>query len=252
MTSKELIIFDLDGTLALSKSSIDEEMALLLEKLLTKYKVIVVSGGKFKQFETQLIDHLRLSKENSVNFYIEPGSGSSMYKFVNDDTIEMYADVLNHEEKDKIMEALNYALDKANFHPVENTLGEIIEDRVSQITFSALGQNASLSEKKLWDPDHRKREEIIKYLNEKIPEFEVHMGGTTSIDVTKKGRDKAYGIRKASEYLGIPIEKILFVGDALYPGGNDEPAIKSGVECIQVKDIEDTKRVIKEILAEEA
>jgi phosphomannomutase len=47
----------------------------------------------------------------------------------------------------------------------------------------------------------------------------VRLGGTTSVDVTKPGIDKAYGIRKLRDTLGIAIEEMIFIGDALFPAG---------------------------------
>jgi hydroxymethylpyrimidine pyrophosphatase-like HAD family hydrolase len=75
------------------------------------------------------------------------------------------------------------------------------------------------------------------------------MGGATSIDVTKVGIDKAYGIRKLRDILGIAIEEMLFVGDALFPGGNDYPAKEAGVVSIQVRDPNETKRVCEAVIA---
>jgi len=242
---KKLIIFDLDGTLAPSKSSIDEEMHILLERLLEMKKVLVISGGRWSQFKYQLLDHLHLTPEGLSNLFLSIGGGSSMYRFTGGEIHEMYADILNKDEKEKIYKAYEYALPAFGFVPHEHNHGKLIEDRQSEITFSALGQEAPLEEKKLWDPDHKKRIEIMKYLKEKIPEFEIRSGGTTSIDITKKNKDKAYGVEQASERLGISIEKILFVGDALYPEGNDYPATKTGVECIAVSDPEETKKLIK-------
>ena len=74
-------------------------------------------------------------------------------------------------------------------------------------------------------------------------------GGTTSVDVTTHGIDKAYGINKLRSILGIGIEEMIFVGDALFPGGNDYPAKQSGVVSIQVRDPDESKRVIETILA---
>jgi hydroxymethylpyrimidine pyrophosphatase-like HAD family hydrolase len=71
----------------------------------------------------------------------------------------------------------------------------------------------------------------------------------TSIDVTKKGIDKAFGVRKICEYLKIPISKAAYVGDALFTGGNDYAARASGVECIEVANVKETKKLIQEILA---
>ena len=132
---------------------------------------------------------------------------------------------------------------------VEKVWGEIIEDRGSQITYSALGQQAPLDEKKKWDPDFTKRKKIKSILNPLIPGFSVRMGGATSIDVTKPGIDKAYGIGKLRDILGIAINEMIFVGDALFPGGNDYPAEKAGVVSIPVKNPDETKRVTETIIA---
>jgi phosphomannomutase len=144
--------------------------------------------------------------------------------------------------------SLEKAIESAGFKP-ERLWGEAIEDRGSQITFSALGQQAPLLEKKKWDPDFARRKKIKTILDTFIPEFSVRMGGATSIDVTKPGIDKAYGIRKLRDILGIGILEMLFIGDALFPGGNDYPAKEAGVLSIQVRDPNECKRVIEAILA---
>ena len=91
-------------------------------------------------------------------------------------------------------------------------------------------------------------EQITAILAASIPQFSVRMGGATSIDITKPGIDKGYGIRKLRDRLGIPIGKMLFVGDALFEGGNDYPARQAGVACIAVRGPADTKLVIETIL----
>ena len=130
----------------------------------------------------------------------------------------------------------------------EKVWGQLIEDRGSQITYSALGQQAPLEQKKKWDPDFAKRKKIKAILEPMIGDFSVRMGGATSIDITKPGIDKAYGIRKLHEILGITIQEMIFVGDALFPGGNDYPAKEAGVDSIRVRDPDDTKRVIEAII----
>lgn len=131
----------------------------------------------------------------------------------------------------------------------KQSLGEIIEDRGSQITLSALGQEAPLEAKASWDPDFTKRKKIKAILDTVIPEFSVRLGGTTSIDVTNLGIDKGYGIRKLRDILGISLSEMLFVGDALFVGGNDYPAKEAGVASIQVRDPDETKRVIETLVA---
>ena len=243
---KKLIVFDLDGTLAQSKSSIDAEMAVLLNKLLGVIKVAVISGGNWPQFQKQVLSHLT-SDERLENFLLLPTCGTQFYKFENG-WKKLYAEDFTSEQKQRIISSLKKAIAQSGLKP-EKVWGELIEDRGSQITFSALGQEAPLEEKVKWDPDFTKRKEMKTILDGLIPEFSVRLGGSTSIDVTKPGIDKAYGIKKLRDVLAISIEEMIFVGDALFPGGNDYPAEKAGALSIRVRDPHETKRVIEAIIA---
>jgi HAD superfamily hydrolase (TIGR01484 family) len=243
---KKLIVFDLDGTLAESKSPLDAEMSKLLGALLGIVKVAVISGGNWPQFEKQLLSNLP-HDEHLNNLSVLPTCGTKFYKYKLG-WEELYSEDFTDEEKEKIITSLKKAIGSSGFR-AERVWGEPIEDRGSQITFSALGQQAPLEEKKRWDPDFTKRKKIKAVLENLIPEFSVHLGGTTSVDVTKPGVDKAYGIRKLRDILGIKIEEMIFIGDALFPGGNDYPAKEAGVVSIQVRDPNETKRVIEAIIA---
>src|SRR3546814_15775210 len=75
------------------------------------------------------------------------------------------------------------------------------------------------------------------------------MGGTTSIDVTREGVDKAYGLERLSCESGIPLDAMLFVGDAIFPGGNDYPAQLLGLDTICVRDPREALSVIAAIVA---
>jgi len=243
--SKKLIIFDLDGTLTPSKSAMDAEMANLLVKLMETKKIAVISGGGYPQFITQFLHSLPMSSDKYANLLLLPTSGTRMYIWKGS-WVEQYAEHLSPKEKDKIMGALNSALAQVGYVVPNKTYGQIIEDRGSQITFSALGQNAPLDVKETWDPDRVKRQKISKILNEKIPEFDVRVGGTTSIDITRRGVNKSYGIRKLEQTTGISLDQMVFVGDALFPGGNDYPAKATGIDCFQVSGPEETKKLIKQ------
>ena len=243
---KKLIVFDLDGTLAQSKSPLDDDMSALLGKLLSILKVAVISGGNWPQFEKQVLSKLN-HDEQLKNLSILPTCGTKFYRY-DGAWKELYSEDFTADEKAKIIAALKRSLELAAFKP-EKVWGTLIEDRGSQITFSALGQQAPLAEKKKWDPDFAERKKITAILDPLIPEFSVHMGGATSIDITKPGIDKAYGIRKLRDVLGVAIEEMIFIGDALFPGGNDYPAKEAGAVSIRVKDPNDTKLVIETIIA---
>ena len=243
---KKLIVFDLDGTLAESKSSLDAEMSALLHDLLGIVKVAVISGGDWPQFEKQLLSNLP-HDERLKNLSILPTCGTKFYQYTGD-WKKIYSEDFTADEKRKIVGSLKKALGAAGFK-VEKVWGETIEDRGSQITYSALGQQAPLEEKSKWDPDFARRKKIKAILDTFIPEFSVRLGGATSIDITKPGIDKAYGIRKLRDILGISLKEMIFIGDALFPGGNDYPAEEAGVVSIPVRGPNETKPVIEAIIA---
>jgi HAD superfamily hydrolase (TIGR01484 family) len=243
---KKLIVFDLDGTLAESKSSLDAEMASLLHDLLGIVKVAIISGGGWPQFEKQILSNL-LHDKVLKNLSLLPTCGTQFYQY-NGAWKKIYSEDFNADEKKKIMDALKNALGTVGFN-IKKVWGETIEDRGSQITYSALGQQAPIEEKKKWDPDFDKRKKIKAILDQSIPEFSVRLGGTTSVDITKQGIDKAYGIMKLRDTLRIEIVEMIFIGDAIFPGGNDYPAKEAGVASIRIKGPEESKRVIEAIVA---
>lgn len=244
---KKLVVFDLDGTLAESKSPIDEEMARLLEALLGVLPVAVISGGDWPQFETQLLSRLAPDARLSA-LSLLPACGTKFYRRGARAWERLYAEDFTAGEKALITRALERAVAEAGLR-VERTWGEQIEDRGSQITFSALGQRAPLEAKRGWDPDFAKRRALRERLKASLPGYAVNLGGATSVDVTRAGVDKGYGLGKLREVLGVPVERMLFVGDALFPGGNDYPARAAGAASIQVRDPGETKRVVEAIVA---
>ena len=248
ISNYDLIIFDKDGTLTPSKSPIEQDMADLLMKLVAKVKVAVISGGSFPLYGTQLLNKLPNSSDSFSNLFILPASGTCLYVWKGM-WQQQYSETLTPPEKAEIMEAFNKGLRESGYIKPEKVYGELIEDRGSQITFSALGQNAPLAIKSAWDPERVKRQKIVEIMQTKIPRYDIRIGGTTSIDVTRRGVNKAYGIRKLEDYLKLTPEKIVFVGDKLMQGGNDYPARATGVDCIQVKGPEETKELIRRWLA---
>ncbi|MFZ0033157.1 MAG: HAD-IIB family hydrolase [Candidatus Cybelea sp.] len=243
---KSLIVFDLDGTLAKSKSALDDEMAGLLTRLLGVVKVAIISGGDYPQFQTQVLGRLPAAG-NLANLSILPTSGTKFFSY-DGEWRKLYSEDLTDAEKQQIEDSLEKAVAQSGLQPKE-TWGERIEDRGTQITYSALGQQAPLEAKAQWDPDFSKRKQIQAILDVMLPNFSVRLGGTTSIDVTRPGIDKAYGIRKLRDILNIPLAAMLFIGDAIFPGGNDYAAKEAGVDCIAVRDPEETKRVVEAIIA---
>ncbi len=243
---KRLIVFDLDGTLAESKSPIDAEMAKLIDSLLSVVQIAVISGGAWPQFEKQLLDRLTHG-DCMKNLSVLPTCGTQFYRYESG-WERLYSEDFTVAEKAKIVASLQAMIAASDCKPGK-VWGEVIEDRGSQITFSALGQQAPLAEKQTWDPQFTRRTKLQAVLHTLMPEFSVRLGGATSIDVTRQGIDKGYGIRKLRDILNVAIDEMIFVGDAIFPGGNDYPAKEAGALSIEVRDPHETKRVIEALLA---
>jgi phosphomannomutase len=242
---KKLIVFDLDGTLAESKSPVDVEMSQLLRSLLGMVKVSIISGGDWPQFETQVLANLP-HDTLLTNLSILPTCGTKFFSYAGS-WRKLYSDDFTSDEREKIVSSLKKAVAQAGFQ-AEKVWGEAIEDRGSQITYSALGQQAPLEEKKKWDPDFAKRKQIKALADTLLPGFSLRMGGATSIDVTKPGIDKAYGIAKLQDVLGITLNEMMFIGDAIFPGGNDYPVKEAGVYSVCVSGPHECKRVIEAVM----
>jgi len=237
--------------LAPSKSDIDAEMALLIKKLLEKKLVAVIGGGKYELFQKQFLANLRAPEKLLKNLFLFPTSATSFYRYAKGKWREIYAEKLSGEEKSKIFEAFEKTFRKLNYSHPPKIYGELIEDRGTQVTFSALGQKAPLYLKEKWKKEHTADKlKIAQTLQKYLPTLEVGAAGYTSIDVTRKGIDKEYGIRQIKKHLGITFGEMLFVGDALFPGGNDSAALRTGVDCFEVSGPEDTKKLIKNLLNE--
>ncbi len=245
----KLFIFDLDGTLAESKQPISPAMAALLAQLTARAHVAVVSGGALKQFLTQVVERLPASGELS-HLHLLPTSGASLYDHENGGWKKIYEERLTEKEARHIeatMKEVGEATGLITF--AAPSWGERIEYRGSQVTLSALGQQAPLLMKKEWDRDHAKRHALQAALATRLGDFSVSLGGSTSIDVTKKGVDKAYGIHRLCERLGIEETDAVYVGDELGSGGNDEAVYKTAVKAVRVANPAETKRFIEAFLS---
>jgi len=253
---RKVIAFDLDGTLAPSKSMLPDRMANLLDRLLEKYHVCIISGGKFELFERNVLSNLKADPARLERLHLMPTCGTAYYKY---DVAKVawekvYAEDLTEAQKDKVRQVMAEVTEKLGF--VEKKVwGEVLEDRGSQMSWSALGQEIvgelgeeGLRMKEEWDPDNSKKAKIRDAAAGLLPELEVRAGGLTTIDITRPGIDKAYGMKKLMELLEIGKEEIFFIGDRIYEGGNDYPVMMFGVDTIQIDDWQQTAVAVEAII----
>ncbi len=246
--SIRLVAFDLDDTLAPSKSAIDPRIGDLLIALAERVEVAVISGGQLTQFRRQVVERLPEAEPHTLeHLHLLPTCGTQYYRLRDGDVQTVYAHSLTDDEKTRALAAVEEEARRLGLWESE-TWGPILEDRGSQITFSALGQTAPLEAKKAWDPTGEKKNALRQAVADRIPDLEVRSGGSTSVDITHRGIDKAYGIRRLSEQTGISLDDMLFIGDRLDPDGNDYPVLAMGVACQAVEGWEDTAEVLDALI----
>lgn len=243
-----LVIFDLDDTLAPSKGPVPALMAAVLGQLLAQTQVGVISGARYEQFETQLLRRLDVGPALLDRLHLMPTCGTRYHHWRDNGWVEVYAEDLTEEEKSAAIRVLTEGARSLGFWDLESH-GPRMEDRGSQVTYSALGQRAPSALKREWDPTGARKEALRRYAQQRLPALEVRSGGSTSIDVTRKGIDKAYGVTRLAEILGVGLADMLFIGDRLDEGGNDYPVKALGVRCVSVRSWEETPGVIQRLLS---
>ena len=248
MPTPRLVAFDLDDTLAPSKSAIDPRIGELLLDLAGRVEVAIISGGQLAQFTAQVVDRLpRASADLLSHFHLLPTCGTQYYRVSPAGIETVYARTLTDDQKSRALEAVEAEARRLGLWETE-TWGPILEDRGSQITFSALGQQAPVDAKSTWDPSGEKKNSLREAVQALLPDLEVRSGGSTSVDITERGIDKAYGMNQLAEQTGIPLDDMLFVGDRLDEHGNDYPVLAMGVECQAVEGWHDTAAFLEQLI----
>ena len=250
---KKVLAFDVDQTLNVAKTPIPDEIADLLTQCLDHFEICPISGQKFDQFLIQIVDQLKDAKPEQLehlHLFVAQGTQYYRYDAKKKDWNQVYNYPLTDEQVKKISEAIEKAAKELGYWEEDKLQNgdEIIENCLSQVTFSALGQKAGTKEKYAWDPDCKKREAIVKRCKELAPEFDYEIGGTTSINAITPGMNKVFGMTHLMEELKVAKKDILYFGDMTQPGGNDYPVVQMGIDTITVRSHEDTAFALRGIL----
>lgn len=239
------VVFDLDDTLAPSKQPVTPAMGTALCSLLQRVPVGIISGGLFKQIRTQLLDRLPATEGLLARLHVMPTCGTRSYLRRDGAWAVVHTEDLEPEQIERIEQVLEASARTLGLWQPDGW-GHLIEDRGGQVTFSGLGQSAPAQAKAAWDPDGAKRADLLTLVAAGLPGFEVRSGGSTSVDVTRAGIDKAHGIRRLQAQLDAAVHELLFVGDRLDREGNDHPVLALGVPCVAVARWQDTLTVIEQ------
>ena len=252
---KRVLAFDIDQTLNVAKTPIPTEIAELLVRCLDHFEICPISGQKFEQFLIQIVDPLKaagVTEQQLTHLHLFVAQGTQYYRFDVDqhDWQQVYNYPLKPEDVERITQTLEQAARELGYWEADQLAAgdEIIENRLSQVTFSALGQKAGTKAKYAWDPDHRKREAIVARCRELLPDFLYEIGGTTSINVATPGMNKQFGMTHLLEELQVAKSDVLYFGDMTQEGGNDYPVVEMGFDTITVRSHEDTAYALRGIL----
>ena len=248
MECPRAVLFDLDDTLAESFKSPAKEMIEALHKLLEKMPVAIITGAGLQRMNNQFLPAFANSPYID-RLFVFPSSSAQLFLNINKEWNEVYNLFLTDEERTKIKAAIAEVINENTDLQNVPHYGQQLFDREAQVAYTLVGVEASSDFKKNWDKDNSLRQRMIDELKKKIPEFEILMGGSTTVDVTRKGINKSYGVKWLSERLKIDPKEMLYIGDALFEGGNDYVVIPTGVRTMQTSGPDETFRLIGSILA---
>lgn len=235
--------FDLDNTLTRSKSLIEPEHAGILRSLSDHADVIVVSGSH----QDVIRKHLGQSLEGRYRILSQNGN----YATDLNGTV-LWERRLNDAQKNAVYQFIEEVKRYAQLS-VKNER-DLVEDRGCQISYSLIGHNEDVSKKEKFDPDFSKRLALLKHFHKEVERLdrdlsiEIKIGGTTCLDIFERGKNKGYGVAELVRLMDWKKEECMYVGDALFPGGNDETVI-GVIPTKLVTDYHDTYEYLKRVLS---
>ena len=204
-----LIGFDLDNTLARSKKPMKADMAECFSALTSLIDVAVITGGKYSLLQSQVVDRLSDHADKS-KLHLMPTSGTRYYRWDGQRWGKVFSHDLSDEDRAKAKESLERNAREQGIWAT-HVWGERIEDRGSQITFSALGQLAPVEAKEAWDPTKNYQRtglesEYYEILGVNIPSTSIPVSPGRNLAVVLEtaainNRQKKMGYNAAKELL---------------------------------------------------
>jgi len=227
---KNIILFDLDGTLTPARGRADWSMVNALRSLSEHADIGIVSGSSWEYIKEQTALFWEFGAVPVRKIKIMPCNGTQLYEFHNSDfklisclSMKEYLD--DEEYKNLIAVLCTIQSQYLNDNKSLPVTGNFISFRKSLINWCPIGRDAEDSDREEFvkadhDQNIRKKfkELIIAYLDlyELSDKLEVVIGGNTSIDIYPIGWDKRISLSH------LPASQLpWFVGDRCTPGGND-------------------------------
>ena len=256
--AKNIILFDMDGTLTPPRQSFDMNLLQPLRNLSEVADIGIVSGSDFDYIKEQmnfLITKseirfkLHLMPCNGTKYYSPPTYSSDEYRLTHEVNMKTHLGDKSFYHLMRILTSLQYHISELGI-PLS---GNFIQYRGSMINWCPIGRKASLLEREAfvdYDNDRNIREDYLKRLKRKLSlhgldkKIVCTLGGETSFDIYPKGWDKTYALQHFDN------QDVWFVGDRCEDGGNDqilyEALINKG-RSYKTKGPENTKEIIEAI-----
>jgi phosphomannomutase len=232
------IFFDMDNTLTRSRGGIEPKMETALAKLASSRDVVVVSGA----VRAQVLKQLGKAFEDKVLILAQNGNFATERSGA-----ELWFHKLPESGKLEVLRHIAAIKESGILAGLPVSEADTVEDREAQISYSIIGHNAKREDKEAFDPHHERRSELLAKFPFQSDAMEVVIGGTTCLDYIEKGRTKGANVAKLIGIRNWDKSECLYVGDALFPGGNDSSV--SGIcPTHQVENPDDTLRLIERIL----
>ncbi|HEY4527082.1 MAG TPA: HAD-IIB family hydrolase [Candidatus Paceibacterota bacterium] len=235
------IFFDLDNTLMMSRTTMMLTRQPLFKTLCDQRDVIVVSGASESQIKTQIPDSI------GARFYVLAQTGNHALDKAGR---ELWKESFTKEQTDVTLDLIETFKKELDLAVKDGN--DLVELRGSQISYSPIGHHEDLQKKYAFDPRAELRKRMIRaHLSEivRLNELGVDVvpGGTTCFDFFLHGRSKGFNVNRLLKHEGWRSEECVYVGDALFPGGNDETVIGI-VPTVPVANPDETFTAIKQLL----
>ena len=200
-------IFDIDGTLTLSRQPIDTSFEAYMIVFCCKYPVYLVTGSDRQKTIDQIGLDICFRAEKVYNC-----SGADAYKR---DTNVYRSSWKVSEEVEKFLQ------DELDYSQFPIRCGNHIEERPGGINFSILGRGEDINladreEYVKWDRNTGERILIADRIKNQFPNLNVQIGGQTGLDISDN--DKSQILRDFNID-----DDIHFFGDMMKEGQNDYP-----------------------------
>lgn len=226
MKNIKVIAFDLDGTLTQHKSKLQEKNKNILDRLSSKYKLLMVGAGQCRRIFNQMNAY-------PIDIIGNYGMQYCRYNPAAKD-LDVVFDIQLPCERESVSERITKLRKKHGFTEYK---GNNVEYHGSGcVTFPLLGTAADIAEKLKFDPDRKKRSVFYEDVKNTFPEYTVFIGGSSSFDFAPFPYNKYYALDKYCKDNGYTHDEIVYVGDDYGKGGNDEAVYVSDFKFICVDD----------------